>query len=93
MAQITVTQKPTMRQPTAPLMVHDDRAVPSSPIPAFEEIVPAILRPRGLTAAADAGFIRRSYPSLGSSVVDHSATSARSRKVTVICPLAPSILT
>ena len=31
--------------------------------------------------------------SLGSSVVDHSATSARSRNVTVICPLAPSILT
>ena len=33
------------------------------------------------------------YTGFGSSVVDHSATSARSRKVTVICPLAPSILT
>ena len=33
------------------------------------------------------------YPSFGSSVVDHSATSARSRRVTVICPVAPSILT
>ena len=29
----------------------------------------------------------------GSSVVLHSATSARSRKVTIICPDAPSILT
>ena len=48
---------------------------------------------RWLTGAA--GRLRSvdRYPSLGSSVVDHSATSARSRKVTVICPLAPSILT
>jgi hypothetical protein len=29
----------------------------------------------------------------GSQRVDHSATSARSRSVTVICPVAPSILT
>ena len=35
----------------------------------------------------------RRYPSLGSSEVDHSATSARSRSVTVIWPVAPSILT
>ena len=33
------------------------------------------------------------HPTFGSSVVDHSATSARSRNVTVICPVAPSILT
>ena len=33
------------------------------------------------------------HASFGSSVVDHSATSARSRKVTVIWPVAPSILT
>ena len=33
------------------------------------------------------------YTGFGSSVVDHSATSARSRNVTVIWPLAPSILT
>src|SRR5258707_14260576 len=33
------------------------------------------------------------YPRLGSSVVDHNATSARSRKVTVIWPVEPSILT
>src|SRR4051794_28259811 len=33
------------------------------------------------------------YASFGSRVVDHNATSARSRNVTVICPVAPSILT
>ena len=33
------------------------------------------------------------YTGFGSSVVDHSALSARSRKVTVIWPVAPSILT
>src|SRR6202034_3407700 len=45
--------------------------------------------PTGISATAG-GFC---YPCLGSSVVDHSAVSARSRKVTVICPEAPSILT
>jgi len=38
----------------------------------------------------DRGLLQR----LGSSVVDHSATlGAGSRNVTVVCPLAPSILT
>ena len=44
-------------------------------------------------SAASRPFAMSGYPSFGSSVVDHSATSARSRNVTVICPVAPSILT
>src|SRR5437763_7976275 len=38
-------------------------------------------------------FLISDHPSFGSRVVDHSATSARSRNVTVSCPVAPLILT
>lgn len=53
---------------------------------------------RGAASGADAPARRRrvktvAHATLGSKVVDQSATSARSRKVTVICPVAPSILT
>ena len=51
-------------------------------------------KPQGLTLGTNRRRnASRRYTNLGSSVVDHSATSARSRKVTVICPDAPSILT
>ena len=46
---------------------------------------PRLPKPCSSKAVAHATF--------GSNVVDHSATSARSRKVTVICPVVPSILT
>src|SRR3974390_3295319 len=39
------------------------------------------------------GLSLRVYDCFGSSVVDHKATSARSRSVTVICPVAPAICT
>ena len=44
-------------------------------------------------ASAEALAQHAGYTRFGSSVVDHNATSARSRKVTIIWPVAPSILT
>ena len=54
---------------------------------------------RAVSAKRSCGCARRcappdsDYPGLGSRVVVHSATSARSRSITAICPVAPSILT
>src|SRR5439155_6684969 len=60
----------------------------------------ALLKRPGKTAVPLADWcrprpldLRRCYTGFGLSVVDHSATSARSRNVTVIWPVAPSILT
>src|SRR4051794_28571310 len=51
------------------------------------------LHPPEAASPASANFPDSDHPSFGSSVVDHSATSARSRNVTVSCPVAPLILT
>ena len=61
------------------------------------EVAKAVFERRAASGAETPRRRRRSRIELtlifGSSVVDHSATSARSRKVTVIWPVAPSILT